>query len=95
MSASQGASIGTAMTVAWVAGWLSGLWVAGGSRRRTARFIRARNASVTFTPGPVARSNCGDAPVTTKPVIRPTGQGIWQPQPRLQQGNPNPPPRNP
>jgi len=114
MSALQGASIGTAMTVAWVAGWLSGLWVGGSSRRRSGGPPPLGYRSITYpdpspgrqptnpysggpvlTEGQVQRGNLSDEPSTPKPVIRPTGQGIWQPQSCLQQGNPNPPPRTP
>jgi hypothetical protein len=66
--------IATAMAVALVVGWLSGLWVGGSSRRRAERLIRARNATVTFTPGPVTCSNRGDAPATPKPRIIPKPQ---------------------
>lgn len=71
---SNSTSIATALLMAWVSGWFFGFLFGHFPRRRTGRFIRARNATVTFTPGPVACSNRGDDPATPKPVIVPKPQ---------------------
>jgi len=59
----------------YVAGCVFAIWIGARSKRlNRRRFIRAKNDMLTFTPGPVARSNRGDALATPKPVIVPKPQ---------------------
>jgi hypothetical protein len=92
----QGASIAAAMTVAWVSGCLFGLWVGGGSWRRSGRSCGGSGQVPEDWRRSFNHENT-NKPSGPPPLLFRRGERIYAFQPRGQgpRSNPNPPPRNP